>query len=153
MLLPNGPDYVIADQAIARIGAARVALTEMLSAKEVSHCLTDCGATVAIAGSSMIDAGAGSGSDALHTIIAVGGAQPGDGGQRAADHADGRRHRRDADHDSRFGPRRGRPWLDHLHRWDHGTAEGRHASGSGNLRSTCVHTSSRRECRTTSDCC
>jgi len=73
ILLPNGQDYVVADQAIARIGAARVALTEMLSAKEVSHCLTDCGATVAIAGPGMIDAGAASGSEALHTIITIGG--------------------------------------------------------------------------------
>ncbi len=76
MLLPNGPDYVIADQAIARIGAAKVALTEMLSARDVSYCLSDCGASVAIAGSSMIDAGASSGSDALRTIIAAGGARP-----------------------------------------------------------------------------
>lgn len=76
MLLPNGPDYVIADQAIARIGAARVALTEMLSAKEVAHCLRDCGAAVAIAGSSMIDAAAESGSEALRTIITVDGAAP-----------------------------------------------------------------------------
>lgn len=76
MLLPNGPDYVIADQAIARIGAARVALTEMLSPKEVAHCLSDCGATVAIASAGMIDAAAASGSDTLRTIIAVDGAQP-----------------------------------------------------------------------------
>lgn len=76
MLLPNGPDYVIADQAIARIGAARVALTEMLSPKEVAHCLGDCGAAVAIAGASMIDAAAESGSASLHTIITVDGAAP-----------------------------------------------------------------------------
>ncbi len=76
LLLPNGPDYVIADQAIARVGAARVALTEMLSAKEVAFCLGDCGATVAVAGASMIDAAVTSGSAALHTVIAVGGAEP-----------------------------------------------------------------------------
>ncbi|MGH1490243.1 MAG: AMP-binding protein [Acidimicrobiales bacterium] len=82
MLLPNGPGYVIADQAIARIGAARVALTEMLSAKEVSYCLADCGATVAIVGASMIDAAVASrvtsGSDALRTIITVDEAKPAD---------------------------------------------------------------------------
>ena len=76
MLLPNGPDYVVADQAIARIGAARVALTEMLSPKEVAHCLSDCGAAVAIAGASMIDAAAESGSETLRTIITVDGAAP-----------------------------------------------------------------------------
>ncbi|WP_197536943.1 AMP-binding protein [Ilumatobacter coccineus] len=71
MLLPNGPDYVIADQAIARIGAARVALTEMLSPKEIAHCLTDSGATVAIAGASMFDAAAAAGSDDLRAIVTV----------------------------------------------------------------------------------
>ncbi len=75
MLLPNGPEYVIADQAIARIGAARVALTEMLSPKEIAHCLTDCGATVAIVGESMIDAAVGSEAAALRTIITVDGAR------------------------------------------------------------------------------
>lgn len=75
LLLPNGADYVVADLAIANIGAARVALTELLSPREIAHCLQDCDATVAIAGSSMIDAAVAANAPSLRTIITVGGAQ------------------------------------------------------------------------------
>jgi fatty-acyl-CoA synthase/long-chain acyl-CoA synthetase len=76
--LENGVDYVVADQAIARIGAARVALTDMLSAKDIAYCLSDSQATVAIAGGAMLAAAGRSGSPSLRTILAVGdsGAQP-----------------------------------------------------------------------------
>ncbi len=73
ILLENGVDYVVADQAITRIGAARVALTEMLSAKDIAYCLDDCGATVAIAGGAMLAAAVDSGAASLHTIITVDG--------------------------------------------------------------------------------
>lgn len=76
LLVANGVDYVIADQAIARVGAARVALTEMLSAKEVAHCLTDSDAQVGIVGPSMIDAAVCSGAASLSTIITVADACP-----------------------------------------------------------------------------
>ncbi len=76
ILLENGIDYVVADQAIARIGAARVALTDMLSAKDIAYCLNDCQATVAIAGETMLSTAVGSGSTSLHTILAVGDSVP-----------------------------------------------------------------------------
>lgn len=71
VLLPNGPEYVIADQAIARIGAAKVALSDMLSPAEIAYCLGDCGARVAIAQGAMLQAAVGSGSASLEAVIAV----------------------------------------------------------------------------------
>ncbi len=75
ILLENGIDYVVADQAITRIGAARVALTDMLSAKDIAYCLADSQATVAIAGAAMLPAASRSGSASLQTILAVGDAE------------------------------------------------------------------------------
>lgn len=72
ILLENGVDYVVADQAITRVGAARVALTDMLSAKDIAYCLSDCQAEVAIAGGSMLSSAIKSASPSLKTIIAVG---------------------------------------------------------------------------------
>lgn len=77
--LENGVDYVVADLAIARIGAARVALTDMLSAKDIAYCLNDCQAAVAIAGGSMLSAASQSGSTSLLTILST------DDAERAAD--------------------------------------------------------------------
>lgn len=79
ILLENGVDYVVADQAIVRIGAAKVALTDMLSAKDIAYCLADSQATVAIAGRAMLSAASRSGSLSLRTILAVGDSESTDG--------------------------------------------------------------------------
>lgn len=45
LLMSNCPEYVIADQAIARCGAVKVPLSDMLSASEIDYILADSGAS------------------------------------------------------------------------------------------------------------
>lgn len=70
LLLPNGLDYVIADQAIARIGAAKVPLNDMSSAKDIAYCLADSRAGVVISEGDMLAAACDSGSPYLELVIA-----------------------------------------------------------------------------------
>jgi fatty-acyl-CoA synthase len=46
--MSNRAEWLVADQAVIRVGAAKVALNTMLSAREVEYILEDSGATVAL---------------------------------------------------------------------------------------------------------
>ncbi|WP_102419274.1 AMP-binding protein [Mycobacterium sp. 4858] len=48
LMLDNSAEWVIADQAIIRAGAAKVPINDMLTTGEVDYILRDCGARVAI---------------------------------------------------------------------------------------------------------
>jgi fatty-acyl-CoA synthase/long-chain acyl-CoA synthetase len=48
LMLDNSIEWVIADQAIIRAGAAKVPINDMLTTSEVEYILRDCGAQVAI---------------------------------------------------------------------------------------------------------
>lgn len=53
LMMPNRLEWVVADQAIIRAGAAKVPVNSMLSAPEVAYNLRDSGAAVALADDSM----------------------------------------------------------------------------------------------------
>ena len=78
LLLPNGVDYVVADQAIVRIGAAKVPLNDMSSAKDIAYCLADSRAEVVISEADMLAAACDSGSPHLRLVIACDDAAPSD---------------------------------------------------------------------------
>lgn len=69
LLMSNRPEYVIADQAIVRCGAVRVALNDLLSAGEIDYILRDSDARVAITDLGMLDRTLGADAPQLSTII------------------------------------------------------------------------------------
>lgn len=54
LMLPNSAEYVIADQALLRLGAAKIPLNDMLSPQEAAYIVRDSKAVVAIADSSWL---------------------------------------------------------------------------------------------------
>jgi fatty-acyl-CoA synthase len=69
LMMANRLEWVIADQAIIRAGAAKVPVNSMLSAPEVAYILRDSGATVALADDSMAGLAREAGVD---TVLALG---------------------------------------------------------------------------------
>ncbi|MET9327235.1 AMP-binding protein [Tsukamurella sp. NPDC003166] len=69
-------EWVIADQAILRLGATRVAVTDMLSDPEVAYVLADSGAAVAIVDRSRVELALAAGGP-LDTVIVVDGVRTG----------------------------------------------------------------------------
>ncbi len=52
LAMSNCPEFVVADQALIRLGAAKVPINDMLSAPEIDYILADSGATIVV-----VDAG------------------------------------------------------------------------------------------------
>ena len=48
LAISNRAEWIVADQAIIRAGAAKVAVNDMLSAREIEYILNDSGARVAL---------------------------------------------------------------------------------------------------------
>ena len=74
LMMSNSAEYVVADLAVLKLGAAKVPLNDMLSADEVRYILRDSGAVVALATPSQIDAAVAEleAGGELRTVIAVG---------------------------------------------------------------------------------
>lgn len=69
LMMSNRVEWIIADQAIIRAGAAKVPINTMLSEPEVAFILQDCGATVALADEAMAPIARAAG---LATVLAIG---------------------------------------------------------------------------------
>ena len=75
LMMSNGIEYVVADQAILRCGGAKVPLNDMLSSRDVKYILQDCEALVAIATPSQLDNALAALADPvlpLRTVVVVG---------------------------------------------------------------------------------
>lgn len=73
LMMSNGAEYVVADLAVLKLGAAKVPLNDMLSPDEATYILRNSGAVVALATASQLDVavthlGAG---EALRAVIAL----------------------------------------------------------------------------------
>ena len=78
LMMSNRAEYVVADQALLRCGAAKVPINDMLSPSEIAYILGDSGAVVAIADAGMAPAALASDATDLHTVVLVGeGSVPG----------------------------------------------------------------------------
>ena len=71
VMMSNRPEYVVADQAILRCGAIKVALNDMLSVGEIDFILRDSSARVAITDAGMLASAMRCCSPALEQIITV----------------------------------------------------------------------------------
>jgi fatty-acyl-CoA synthase/long-chain acyl-CoA synthetase len=71
LMMSNRPEYVIADQAILRCGAVKVALNDMLSASETDYILRDSAAHIAITDRGMLETALRSEAPLLRVVIAV----------------------------------------------------------------------------------
>lgn len=69
LMMSNRLEWVVADQAIIRAGAAKVPVNSMLSATEVAYILHDSGAAIALADDSMVDVAREAG---VATVLALG---------------------------------------------------------------------------------
>lgn len=71
LMMSNSAEYVVADLAILKLGAAKVPFNDMLSADEAAYILKDSGAVVAIADVKQAEAAARrlTASETLHTVI------------------------------------------------------------------------------------
>lgn len=81
LMMSNCAEYVVADLAVLKLGAAKVPLNDMLSADEATYILRNSGAVVALATPSQVEvalAHLGSG-EALRTVISVDGQVSGTG--------------------------------------------------------------------------
>ncbi|OZM78029.1 class I adenylate-forming enzyme family protein [Pseudonocardia sp. MH-G8] len=72
LMMSNRAEYVIADQAVLRCGAAKVPINDMLSPSEIAYILCDSGAVVALADEGMAPAALAADAPALHTVVLVG---------------------------------------------------------------------------------
>ncbi|MDA8102656.1 MAG: AMP-binding protein [Nitrospiraceae bacterium] len=72
IMMSNRPEFVVADQAVLRCGAVKVALNDMLSAKEIDYILRDSGAQVAIADAGMLPAALSATDNSVRLIIVTG---------------------------------------------------------------------------------
>ncbi|MDA8208227.1 MAG: AMP-binding protein [Actinomycetota bacterium] len=72
IMTSNCPEFVVADQAVLRCGAVKVALNDMLSAKEIEYILRDSRAEVAIADRGMLPAALAAEDNSLRLVIAAG---------------------------------------------------------------------------------
>ncbi|MTD13918.1 AMP-binding protein [Nakamurella sp. YIM 132087] len=82
LMMTNCAEYVVADHAVVRLGAAKVPLNDMLGAKDAAYILRDSGAVVAIATPSQLGnalTGLQDPDTPLHLVVVVG-EQPGDTG-------------------------------------------------------------------------
>ena len=80
LMLSNGAEYVVADQAVLRCGAVKVPLNDLLADAESRYILADSGAVVAIATESQLPtalAALADGATPLRLVVAVDGAGPG----------------------------------------------------------------------------
>ncbi|WP_462187598.1 MULTISPECIES: class I adenylate-forming enzyme family protein [unclassified Frankia] len=71
LMMSNRPEYIVADQAILRCGAVKVALNDMLSASEIDYILRDSEARVVLADAGMLPAALHPAPPLLETVIAV----------------------------------------------------------------------------------
>src|SRR5699024_9773228 len=71
LLMENCVEYLVADQAIIRIGAAKVPLNSMLSPEEIAFIVADSGALVLIADSSLLQVAYQDGPRPIPHVIAV----------------------------------------------------------------------------------
>lgn len=72
IMTSNCPEFVIADQAVLRCGAVKVALNDMLSAKDIEYILRDSKAHVAIADAGMLPAALAAKQNNVQLVIAAG---------------------------------------------------------------------------------
>jgi fatty-acyl-CoA synthase len=77
LALSNRAEWIVADQAILRAGAAKVPINDMLSAPEIEYILGDSGARVALVDSALM-ARVAAADAGLSVLICVDGARPGD---------------------------------------------------------------------------
>lgn len=75
LMMSNRAEYVVADQALLRCGAAKVPINDMLAPTEIGHILRDSGAVVAITDEGMAEAALAAESDTLREVVLLGGAQ------------------------------------------------------------------------------
>jgi fatty-acyl-CoA synthase len=78
LAISNRAEWIIADQAIIRAGAAKVPINDMLSAPEIEYILGDSGAKVALVDSALMARVAGADAPGLAVLICVDGARPAD---------------------------------------------------------------------------
>jgi fatty-acyl-CoA synthase len=78
LAISNRAEWIIADQAIIRAGAAKVPVNDMLSAPEIEYILNDSGARVALVDGSLMARVAAADAADLSTLISVDGAQADD---------------------------------------------------------------------------
>jgi fatty-acyl-CoA synthase len=73
LMMSNCAEYVVADLALLKLGAAKVPLNDMLSPDEARYILRDSGCVVALATPSQIDAALEEvGQEALRAVVSVG---------------------------------------------------------------------------------
>lgn len=74
LMMSNCAEYVVADLALAKLGAAKVPLNDMLSSDEATYILRDSGARVAVASSSQMGVATAhlARSEQLEAVVAVG---------------------------------------------------------------------------------
>lgn len=80
LMMSNGAEYVVADQAVLRCGAAKVPISDMLADAEVRHILADSDAVIAIATASQLPramTALAEASNSLRLVVAVDAAEPG----------------------------------------------------------------------------
>ena len=78
LAISNRAEWIVADQAIIRAGAAKVPINDMLSAPEIEYILGDCGARVALVDSALMARVAAADAPGLAVLICVDGAPPAD---------------------------------------------------------------------------
>jgi fatty-acyl-CoA synthase/long-chain acyl-CoA synthetase len=78
LAISNRAEWIIADQAIIRAGAAKVPINDMLSAPEIEYILGDSGAKVALVDSALMARVAGADAPGLAVLICVDGAPSAD---------------------------------------------------------------------------
>ncbi len=90
LMMTNSAEYVVADLAVLKLGAAKVPLNDMLSPDEATYILRNSGAVVALATRSQVDVATSHlrAGEALRTVVSVDG--PGPDVTAWADFLDGR---------------------------------------------------------------
>jgi fatty-acyl-CoA synthase len=73
LALANRAEWIIADQAILRAGAAKVPVNDMLSASEIEYIATDCGARVGLVDAALYERLAAAEAPGLTTLVALDG--------------------------------------------------------------------------------
>ena len=71
LAISNRAEWIVADQAILRAGAAKVPINDMLSAPEIEYILNDSGARVALVDSALMARVAGADAPGLTVLICV----------------------------------------------------------------------------------
>jgi fatty-acyl-CoA synthase len=76
--MSNRAEWIVADQAVIRVGAAKVALNTMLSAREVEYILNDSGAAVALVDRALFSRVTAANAPQLVRLICVDNTEPDD---------------------------------------------------------------------------